>query len=109
MTLKLDIGASSYYSEVASLNTLDNLLQQRQITTLQYLERVPDGYIPGRRALIDEMKRQMLAPPMPPAAPAGAGGGPVMEAGAPPEIPTGGGYSALQRKINEAGTTAGLV
>ena len=26
-----------------------------------------------------------------------------------PDIPTGGGYSALQRKVNETGTTAGMV
>ena len=28
---------------------------------------------------------------------------------AKPDIPTGGGYSALQRKVNETGTTAGMV
>lgn len=113
MTLKLDIGASSYYSEVASLNTLDNLLQQNRITPLQYLERVPDGYIPGRRALIDEIKRATMAPPMKPEAtgtvPGAVPGGPAPGDGAAPPIPTGGGYSALQRKINETGTTEGLV
>lgn len=56
MTLKLDVGASSYYSEIASMQTLDNLLTGGHITALQYLERIPDGYIPARRALINEMK-----------------------------------------------------
>jgi hypothetical protein len=110
MTLKLDIGASSYYSEIASLNTLDNLLQQGHISPLQYLERVPDGYIPARRGLIDEMRNAMMQPPMPEeGTPAGPGGPPVIDQGQAPELPTGGGYSALQRKINEAGTTAGIV
>ena len=108
MTLKLDVGASSYYSEIASLNTLDNLLQNGHISPLQYLERVPDGYIPGRRKLIDEMRSaMMMQPPMMEAG--GMGGGPTLDQGQAPALPTGGGYSALQRKVNEAGTTAGIV
>ena len=110
MLLKLDIGASSYYSEVASLNTLDNLLQQNRISAVQYLDRVPDGYIPGRRALIEEMRRleaqQQMMPEQGGAAP---GGPPAIDSGAEPPLPIGGGYSALQRKINETGTTNGLV
>lgn len=58
MTLKLDAGASTYYSEIASMQTLDNLLRNGNITTLQYLERIPDDYIPQRRTLIAELQRQ---------------------------------------------------
>lgn len=108
MTLKLDVGASSYYSEIASMNTLDNLLQQQQISLLQYLERIPDGYIPGRRALIEETRNAMMMQP-PPDMAGGGMAGPGMDMNTSAEIPTGGGYSALQRKINETGTTAGLV
>lgn len=119
MLLKLDVGASSYYSEIASMQTLDNLLRDGHISILQYLERIPDGYIPARRALIAEIIRnqqaQMAAmPPMsglqantPMAAP--QSGGELTETGNKPEIPTGGGFSALQRKVLETGTTAGLV
>lgn len=57
MELKIEVGASSYYSEIASLSTLDNLLSQGRITTEQYLERIPDGYIPDRRGLLDELKQ----------------------------------------------------
>lgn len=57
--LKLDVGASSYYSEIAAMQTLDNLLQQQQINVVQYLERVPDSYVPGKRKLIEELKEQM--------------------------------------------------
>lgn len=52
MLLKLDVGASSYYSEIASMQTLDNLLQMGQIDIIDYLERIPDSYVPGRRKLI---------------------------------------------------------
>lgn len=58
MLLKLDVGTSSYYSEIASLQTLDKLLEGGHISALQYLERVPDGYIPGRRSLIQELRAQ---------------------------------------------------
>ncbi len=118
MTLKLDVGASSYYSEIASMQTLDNLLRDGHIDILQYLERIPDGYIPARRALIAEILRQrqmqMALPPMTgqPTMPQGlppSGGGELIETGDKPEIPTGGGFSALQRKVLETGTTAGLV
>ena len=92
------------------MNTLDNLLQNQHITALQYLERVPDGYIPGRRALIAEMKRAAIQPPAPPAPIGGPESGDLIAGNeAPMPIPTGGGYSALQRKVNETGTTAGLV
>lgn len=60
MAMKIDVGASSYYSEIAAIQTLDNLLSQGRITTAQYLERIPDGYIPDRRGLLQEMRSQNL-------------------------------------------------
>lgn len=112
MTLKLDVGASTYYSEIAAMTTLDGLLRQGLISPIQYLERVSDDYVPKRRALIEELRQQQVQQEMmmqqqlgmEPAAPAAP-----YEPEKAPEIPTGGGYSALQRKINETGTTAGLV
>ena len=53
------MGASSYYSEVSSLSTLDNLLLNGHINIVQYLEHIPDGTVAGRRELIDELKQQM--------------------------------------------------
>ena len=112
MILKLDAGASSYYSEIASMNTLDNLLMNGHITILQYLERIPDGYIPARRALISEIMRTTQQPQQGqasamPGQP--AGGTENLDLGAKPEIPTGGGFGALQRKVLESGTTEGMV
>ena len=113
MTIRLDVGASSYYSEVASIQTLDNLLRDGHIDVIQYLERIPDGYIPARRALIADLKRkqQAMAPmpgEQPPMGEAPAEGAPTE--GAPfPDIPGGRGYGELQRIINQTGDTRGLV
>ena len=87
-----------------------------KINTMQYLERIPDGYIPARRELIQELKEQERQMQQMQAGQMGMTGqqqlpsdGNVSGEAAKPEIPTGGGYSALQRKVNEAGTTAGMV
>lgn len=109
--LKLDVGGSTYYSEIAAMQTLDQLRQAQEITTLQYLERIPDSYMPGRRALIAEIKQQQAqqqammmgmqgmgnTPPVP------EEGEPItgpLEAMEEPEVKGGRGYGALQRAIN---------
>lgn len=109
MVIKLDVGASSYWSEIAAMQTLDNLLMQKQITILDYLERVPSGYIPKKQELIDALKEAQAAAQ---AAQAPAPGGGM----APPEglagngsladsmpIPGGSGNGALQRAIVQEG------
>ena len=53
---EVDAGASSYWSEISALNTLDNLLINGKIDTIQYLERIPDKLIPKKEALISEIK-----------------------------------------------------
>ncbi|MBO5870594.1 MAG: hypothetical protein J6Q89_07590, partial [Clostridia bacterium] len=52
----VDVGASSYWSEISALNTLDSLLKLGKITTVQYLERIPDGLIPDKEKLIEEIR-----------------------------------------------------
>jgi len=112
MMLKLDVGASSYYSEIAAVQTLDNLRMAGQIDVIQYLERIPESYIPRRRALINELKRQQaMAPMMPPeGAPPqmGEDGGTVIP-GQKPEVTAGRGYGSLQHQINKAGSAEGLI
>lgn len=117
--LKLDVGASTYYSEIASMTTLDKLLQLGVISKTQYVERVSDDYIPKRRELLSDfereeaMQQQMMmmqqAAMPPPAEASGSPGPPAEDMSDSSAIPTGGGYAALQRKINETGTTAGLI
>ena len=58
---KVDVGASSYWSEISALNTLDSLLKLGKITTVQYLERIPDGIIPKRLELIEEIRAEIQA------------------------------------------------
>lgn len=54
---KIDVGSGSYWSEISSLNTLDNLLSLGKISVTQYLERIPDGLIPDKDGLISELKQ----------------------------------------------------
>ena len=61
MILKLDVGASSYWSEIASMRTLDNLLMSGHISVIQYLERIPSGYIQDKEGLIADIQKDKAA------------------------------------------------
>ena len=54
-------GASSHWSEIAQVSTLDRLLTSGNIHFSQYLERLPDGYIGKREELLEEVKKQEAA------------------------------------------------
>jgi hypothetical protein len=56
---RADVGASTYYSEIASVQSLDNLRREGLIDAVQYLERVPDRLIPRRAELIAELKSRL--------------------------------------------------
>ena len=56
LSLKLDVGGSAYWSEIAQINTLDNLLSQGKISVVDYLERIPGGYISNQQELIEKLK-----------------------------------------------------
>jgi hypothetical protein len=94
ISIKLDVGASAYWSEIASVQTLDNLLMQDKISLADYLERIPDGYISHRQELLEKVQKQNTQPEagQPPSAP-------MMDSGLPMEIPTGSGNGELQRAI----------
>ena len=95
MFLKLDVGASAYWSEIASMQTLDNLLQLGQIDIVDYLERIPDGYISKRQELLSKYKMRMATPMM---------GAPTEEIAATGEeipIEGGAGNRQLQRAVVE--------
>ena len=105
MLLKLDVGASAYWSEIASMQTLDNLLQLQKIDIVDYLERIPDGYIAKRQELLAKYRalQQQPSPAMPQMGgdqPQSAEGD-IAETGQPAPIEGGGGYRELQRKVNE--------
>lgn len=56
---KTDVGPSTTWSEIASMQTLDSLLASQQISFQQYLERVPDGVIPKKQELLEAIGQQM--------------------------------------------------
>ena len=80
LSLKLDVGGSAYWSEIAQMNTLDNLLVQGKISTLDYLERVPNGYISDQQQLIETLRAREQGA-------AAAQGGPAGRAGAGGQAP----------------------
>lgn len=55
----IDVGETSYWSEISTLQTLDNLLANERIDFLQYLERIPNEIIPKKAELISALKEQM--------------------------------------------------
>lgn len=88
LSLKLDVGASSYWSEIAAVQTLDNMLAQKQIALDDYLERVPEGYISKKQELIDKLRGQQAMPP-------------VLDTNQPMPVQGGPGNHQLQRAIRE--------
>lgn len=116
VSIKLDVGASTYYSQIAAIQTMDNLLRNGQIDIVDYLERIPDDYVPARRALLEKKKQEIKQMQMAQQAMQGmdmgmSGGAPDMESGLSPkmDVPEGRGYGGLQRAINQAGDTKGIV
>jgi hypothetical protein len=110
MRLKLDVGASSYWSEMSSIQTMENLLMQGKIDIVQFLERIPDQNVPMKEELISEIKQQqaMMAQMAPMPEEPSAGGGGELNPTVP--MPEGQGYGQLQRAINATGEVpAGIV
>ena len=100
-SIDLDAGASSYWSEIANMQTLDNLLMQGKIPTSEYLRRLPNGQISDRERLIaiTEAAERGAMPEM--MGQSGSAEPEIDEADIP--VRGGAGYGALQRKINESG------
>lgn len=98
--VRTDVGASSYWSEIASMQTLDNLLMQGKIGLVEYLERVPSGYVSKRQELLDWAKQQQTMAQM-------AQMPPMQQEQSADELPirTGAGNGALQRAITEGGSS----
>lgn len=55
--IKADVGSASYFSEIASLQTLDNLLNAGRIEFIDYLKRIPDEIIPKKQELIQSLEQ----------------------------------------------------
>lgn len=99
LSMKISVGPSSYWSEIASVQTLDNMLINNKIGTDDYLERMPEGYVAKKQELIDKLRStQMQAPMM-----GGGASGPLVDTNQPLPVLGGKGNGALQRALNETG------
>lgn len=49
--LNIDIGSSAQYSEIAQVNTINNLFASKQIDLETFLKVCPDKYVPGKEEL----------------------------------------------------------
>ena len=56
VTAKVDVGASTLYSEAQTIRTLGNLFDRQVIDVMQYLSRLPKGIIPDVTGLIKEIQ-----------------------------------------------------
>ena len=72
LNLRVDVGATTYFSEIAMTQTLDNLRADGTLDVIQYLERIPDKLIPKKQELIDELKGRIAEGKQPNAAPGAA-------------------------------------
>ena len=104
LAVKIDIGASTYWSEISNVQTCENLLMNGHINAVQFLERLPEGYLSKRQELIDELKAQQQAV-APPATTDGTGMSMESTSEQSESIqPHGGsGNGSLQRALNREG------
>lgn len=101
VSVQQDAGASSYWSEIANAQTLDNLLMNGHINLGQYLKRMPNGYISERQELIDEFYGNQAAA-APPEMPNGTGMS-VETTSSDIPVEGGPGNASLQRALNREG------
>ena len=98
LTIEQEVGASSYWSEMASMQTLDNLLMNKLITPEQYIERLPDGYISKKQELLADFRAARMLP-------VGNSGTNMSVETTSENMPVegGSGNGALQRAVNAEG------
>ena len=58
LNISVDVGATTYYSEIAMVQTLDNLRRDGTLDVIEYLERIPDKLIPRKADLIAELRNR---------------------------------------------------
>ena len=58
LNIRVDVGATTTFSEIAMTQTLDNLRRDGMMGIIDYLERIPDKLIPKKQELIDKLNAQ---------------------------------------------------
>jgi hypothetical protein len=61
LNVSIDAGATTYFSEIAMVQTLDNLRRDGTLDIIAYLERIPEKLIPRKQELIEDLKAKALA------------------------------------------------
>jgi len=56
---KIDVCDSARYSASGTLSVLDKLLEGGHISTAEYLDRLPEGLVPERRALAEAHRKEV--------------------------------------------------
>ena len=56
--VRVNVGASTYYSEIAMVQTLDNLRRDGTLEVIDYLERIPDKLIPRKAELLSSLREK---------------------------------------------------
>ena len=87
--IRASVGATTYFSEIAMVQTLDNLRRDGTLDVIAYLERIPDKLIPKKQELIQELKRQALAAQQAPGAVAASAAAPVTMGSGAADAPGG--------------------
>ena len=62
LNISVDVGATTYYSEIAMVQTLDNLRRDGTLNIIEYLERMPDKLITRKQELIESLKKKANLP-----------------------------------------------
>ena len=58
LNLRVNAGATTYFSEIAMVQTLDNLRRDGMLEIIDYLERIPDKLVPQKAELIQKLREQ---------------------------------------------------
>jgi hypothetical protein len=91
--VRVNSGATTYFSEIAMVQTLDNLRRDGMMEIIDYLERIPDKLVPRKAELVQKLRTQ-----------AAVNGG--QSAVAPPGL--GGAMAAHQQSQNLTGVAASM-
>ena len=104
LNLRVDVGATTYFSEIAMTQTLDNLRHDGTLDVIQYLERIPDKLIPKKQELIDELKGRIAEGKQANA----AAGAALPEPGSPLQGPNSGGGPVAGSALSQEKAVTGL-
>lgn len=72
--VRVNAGATTYYSEIAMVQTLDNLRRDGTLEVIDYLERIPDKLVPRKSELIQSLRMRMAQQVADPAVAMSGGG-----------------------------------